>query len=150
MKDHSSPDISKMLKIIITLYFVTITHCQNEDQGAQSKIRGVFNSYKNECIEKSKVEPGLVDQLLADVHSPKSEELKCYIECTLSKSNLVDKDLKLNSDELKKIVPDESTSIANELTEDCEKVGSGSNCSKAYEILKCLLTELQTKFGVSV
>ncbi|KAF5307063.1 hypothetical protein FQR65_LT07122 [Abscondita terminalis] len=131
------------------LCFVAVTNCQNDDTGIKDKIGNILSKYKDECLEQSKTDSELVDQLLVGVPIQRTEELKCYVECALKKSNFIDENLKLISDTLQEIIPVESATIVDEIIKKCENVGSDNNCSKAYEMLKCVFGELKTKFNIS-
>ncbi|KAF5307067.1 hypothetical protein FQR65_LT07126 [Abscondita terminalis] len=128
-----------MIKILITLCLVAVVVCQNNV--VKDKLKEILGKHKDECLEQSKAEPELVDELLDDIHFPKNEELKCYFECAFSKSKFINDDLKLDSNMIKEVLP-ESTTDADKIVSKCENVGSGSKCAKAFDILRCVFYDL--------
>ncbi|KAF5307065.1 hypothetical protein FQR65_LT07124 [Abscondita terminalis] len=137
-----------MIKTIIAFCFIAVAKCENDQYASiMAKLDTILTQNRDECIQKFKVEPSLVDQLLSDTHMPRNEDLQCYVECALSKTKFINEDFKLDNNVLKDVLPSESASVANEIVTKCENVGGGEKCEKVYDILRCIYYELKSKFN---
>ncbi|KAF5307069.1 hypothetical protein FQR65_LT07128 [Abscondita terminalis] len=103
-----------------------------------AKVLSPLAKYKNECLEESKIDPEMLEKLLVDITIPKTEESKCYLRYDYSRAGVIDDEFKIDVIAVKNWLPAELTSVAHEMIKKCDKVGIGSDCFKAYEILSPL------------
>ncbi|KAK4875549.1 hypothetical protein RN001_011971 [Aquatica leii] len=133
-----------MFKILVVLCSVVVVYSQDSTfVQVRDKFRSILAENREECLAKTKADPDLIERFVADFHFPKNEELKCYIECITLKTNFITEDLKIHGEVLKSRSPKEAEHVIDEIIDKCQGVGSGTNCDKAYDILKCLYTGLR-------
>ncbi|KAK4875550.1 hypothetical protein RN001_011972 [Aquatica leii] len=133
-----------LFKTLVILCFVVVVYSQDKTFIlVRDELLAILGQSRDECLAKTKADPTLIDRLIEEFYFPKDESLKCFIECVTVKTKFITEDLKLHGEGLKSRVPKEGEHVIDEIIDNCQGVGSGTNCDKAYDILKCVYTGLR-------
>lgn len=97
------------------------------------------------CIEKTKVDPAVVQQLKAGDFSNDDESTQCFALCFLKEAGFVDANGNQQEDVIvqKLAVEEKDKPMIRSLVQKCKNVGGSSPCNKAFNAYKCYRSSLK-------
>lgn len=96
-----------------------------------------MKKYRQECIEKTTVQPELIDRAdKGDFADDKN--LKCFAKCFYEKVGFINGEAELQFDVIKSKIPSNANrERALGIIEKCKDIKGADPCDKAYAIHKC-------------
>ena len=129
------------LVAVLLLSVITYSHQVTLDE-VRTSLREAVAPHKPSCLDETKVNPDLIENVLMKLDFNEDDALKCYFDCVMTKASAVKDNSELEVSFVNKIMGDAPASLSESVIANCKGVDGGSKCDKYYGMFKCAFTQI--------